>query len=111
MPKVYVVQEVLKHDPSSNTLVPVHDFSIAGQYGEIEVLFPDGPLPVVPSTTIHAIKKKLSNFSDEDYILNVGDPALISLVAGIVSRQNHGRYKVLRWNRKSSSYTVWKIEL
>ena len=44
------------------------------------------------------------NFSDDDYLLLVGDPSIIGACCAIASRYNNGRYKVLKWDRLERRY-------
>jgi len=54
---------------------------------------------------------RLASFTDEDYILPVGDPAAIGAVCAEAAHQNHGRYKVLRWDRFKWNYKVVQVDM
>ena len=62
---VYVVQEV----PGRN-LVP------AAKYGELELLLPAKTnLMLSTGPEVTRLRRKLSDFNDDDYLLLIGDPA------------------------------------
>jgi hypothetical protein len=65
---VYVVQ---KPDSKKNIVS-------AAKYGDFELILDHKPdLMFSPVPTIAKIRKKLQSFSDDDYLLLIGDPAVI----------------------------------
>ena len=90
---VYIVQEA----PGKN-LVP------AQKYGELELLLPARTnLMLSTGPEVLKLKRKLSDFNDEDYLLLVGDPAAIGLCCAIAASVN-GRFSVLKWDRQEMAY-------
>ena len=53
---------------------------------------------------MHALKKKLKDFSDDDYILCLGDPSIIATVAVVAASMNRNRFKMLKWDRYLKKY-------
>lgn len=80
------------------------DLTPAAKFGDIEVLMPTSQSMLAPVPTVRSLKEKLRNFTDEDYILPVGDPVLIATVAMIAAEQNGGRVKFLKWDKHLRSY-------
>jgi len=60
---------------------------------------------------IHELRKKLENFNDEDYLLLVGDPAIIAATSAVVSDINNGKFKMLKWDRESAKYYPLSVNL
>ena len=60
---------------------------------------------------ISDIEKELKDFCDEDYLLLIGDPAIIAIAGAIASEMNRGKFKVLRWDRNESRYYDIEIDL
>ena len=90
---VYILQEA----PGKN-LVP------AQKYGELELLLPARTnLMFSTGPEIQKLKNKLIDFSDEDYLLLVGDPAAIGLCCAIAASINGG-FSVLKWDRQEMTY-------
>ena len=90
---VYIVQEV----PGRN-LVP------AAKYGELELLLPAKTnLMLSTGPEVARLKRQLLDFSDDDYLLLIGDPAAIGLCCAIAASIN-GRFSVLKWDRQEMTY-------
>ncbi len=98
--KVYVVQEA-----SGRNLLPAQDF------GTIEVLLPPGNVAFSSSPTVRRLRQGLRTFSDEDYLLLMGDPAAIAMAGAIASESNRGRIKLLKWDRQEQHYFVVNVDI
>ena len=86
---VYIVQEMRGRDLSD-----------AVTFGDIEILVPASEQASYSTQPlIKQLTRKLSKFTDDDYLLLSGDPVIIALAASVASRQNMGRYKMLKWDR------------
>ena len=59
----------------------------------------------------HKLKKELSTFNDDDYLLLMGDPAIIALAGAVVSEMNRGKFKILKWDRDEKRYYDIEIDL
>lgn len=93
---VYVVQEA----PGKNILS-------AEAYGPLIALLPSMMQIVISaSEAVDILNKKLRVFSDQDYILAIGDPVAIGLASAIAARYNGGRVKFLKWDRVETRYYV-----
>lgn len=101
MTRVFVVQEM-----------PNHDISGAMRYGEIEVLLPSNTqIAFSTAPTIRRLKRKLFDFSDNDYLLLTGDPVAIGLACSIASFNNGGRFTALKWDRRERLYIPIKLDV
>lgn len=102
MAKVFVVSESSKHN-----ILP------ARQFGEIEVVLPPSQAQVVFSSgpTVARVKRALAGFTDDDYLLFIGDPTAISILAAVASERNRGRYKCLKWDRQEGQYIPIQVDL
>ena len=96
MANVYVIQEV----PGRNILS-------AEKYGTLKPLLSSGTQVVLSSQpTVKKLKKGLQDFSSEDHLLLMGDPAIIGIACSIASDINQGKYKVLKWDNQEKDITV-----
>jgi hypothetical protein len=102
MAKVFVVSENTKHN-----ILPAQEF------GEIEIVLPPSQAQVVFSSgpTVSRVKRALQNFCDDDYLLFIGDPTAISILATVASDVNNGRYKCLKWDRQEGQYIPIQVDL
>ena len=98
---VYVVQEVSGRNILS-----------AEKFGKLELLLPEGSQLVLSAgPTVKRLTHKLRNFNDEDYLLLIGDPALIGVACSIVSDITNGKYNLLKWDKQERQYYPIKINL
>lgn len=82
----------------------------AAAYGTLEVLVPAGNSLISSVPTVRLIREKLRDFSDNDYLLPIGDPAAMMIAGAIAAEVNHGRLKLLRWDRIQQQYIVVQID-
>tara|TARA_R110002020_G_scaffold9522_5_gene37353 strand:- start:7133 stop:7483 length:351 start_codon:yes stop_codon:yes gene_type:complete len=108
--KVYVIQKVLRKQPDGS--FRGLDFSQAERFGEVIFLF-DGYKQVVmsPQPTIRKIKQILKHFNDNDYLVLVGDPALIGLTCSVASTISNGRYNMLKYDRIERDYFPIRVDI
>lgn len=101
MPKVFVVQE----SPGKN-LLPASD------YGEVEVLLPPNyQMMFSPQPTVRQLRYKLRHFSDQDYLLALGDPTAIGVSCAIASQKTGGRFRMLKWDREQRRYYEVQVDV
>lgn len=101
MPKVFVVTETGQHNITS-----------AMDFGEIEVILPPRAqvaFSVVP--TVMRVTRVLEKFSDEDYLLFIGDPTAIGIVSAVAAAKNNGRFKCLKWDKFERRYIPIQVDL
>ena len=71
---VYILQEMGKN------------FRSAEKYGDLKVILPNNRNIILSSGPVaHRLRKELSTFCDDDYLLLIGDPAIIALAGAIAS--------------------------
>jgi len=101
VPRVFVVQEV-----------PGRNITHAFDFGRVEVLLAPGVHVVLsPGPVAKKMREKLRDFTDDDYIVPIGDPAAIAMAASIASYYNDGRYKLLKWDRETLRYYPVEIDI
>lgn len=107
-PIVYVVQNQHRWDGVSRTFVPKFDLSSAHVYGDmVELLSPTASpfhLDDPDSSVMNELREKLKNYRDEDFLLLIGNPALILAVGSVAASYNNGRVRILQWSGKDQRY-------
>jgi hypothetical protein len=109
MNKVYVTTHATRKN-ADGVHRPI-DITPAACFGELIELLPPGMMSLTPMPTVRELKYGLRNFSDDDYLLPLGDPALIAAAGAAAAYANSGRFKVLRWDRQSGNYIPIQIDL
>ena len=98
---VFVVQEVVGKNILS-----------AEKYGDLELLLPEGSQLVLSTApTVRSLKSKLKDFSDDDYLLLMGDPSAIGIACAVASSNNRGRFKCLKWDKREYKYYPVEVNL
>tara|TARA_R100001377_G_scaffold45575_1_gene26139 strand:- start:349 stop:648 length:300 start_codon:yes stop_codon:yes gene_type:complete len=95
---VYVVQE-----PKGINIIS------ATKYGDIEIVLPATEHMLFDTENIvEKIREKLKNFTEEDYLLLIGDPAAIG-VATYFALKTNKRCQFLKWDRQEKMYYVVEV--
>jgi hypothetical protein len=101
MAKVFVVQETMRHN-----VLP------AQQYGELHFLLPPQvQIGFSPGPMISKMRRLLTQFTDEDYLLLIGDPAAMSIAAALASEYNGGKFRFLKWDKREMKYFPIAVNL
>jgi hypothetical protein len=108
--RVFLPQVVMRYSEAAGKPIPLFDFSAAEQFGQIVPILDDSDNPLFLTRLMPKIKKSLADFSPNDYFLAVGDPAVMSVCAGIIMRRQ-ASIKLLKWNRRLTVYTPMEINL
>ncbi len=94
-PRVFVVQVAQKWNGTK--MVPKYDISAAEKYGRIVPLLAPNARPTQGEAVLDELARKLADFSDDDHILCIGNPALIGFAMAFATDANQGRVQVLQW--------------
>ena len=97
---VYVLQEMGRNIRS------------AEKFGDLKIVLPDNRQMILSSGPLtFKLQQELRDFNDNDYLLLIGDPAIIAVAGAIASENNNGRFKVLKWDRNEMKYYDIEIDL
>lgn len=109
--RVFVVQQPAKL--IGGEWRPIFDINPAKKFGKLNfIMIRPGNifLDALPNVLDH-MKNVLHDFGDEDFILPTGEPIAIAAAALIAGLANHGRVKVLKWDRLKSEYIIVQITI
>ena len=83
------------------------DFSQAEDYGRMVSIW--GPSQQAWGDTsfiVDSARRTLADFNaDEDFLLLMGDPALMAIASAEVSHLTDGQFKLLKWDRRKPGTT------
>ena len=97
---VYVLQEMGRNIRS------------AEKFGDLKVVLRDNKQIVLSSGPLtFKLRHELKDFNDKDYLLLMGDPAIIALAGSVAIDVNGGKFKVLNWYREEKKYYDIEIDL
>lgn len=107
--RVFIPQEPVKLE--GGRLVSTMNFNKARRFGEPVVLMPHGPQALNVAPTTWSLRDQLRDFSDDDYLIAVGDPTLQAMAAIVAAEFNRGKVRFLKWDRETSQYLVVQFDL
>lgn len=111
MSRVFVLQNQHTLSSDRGRLVPKFDISSAAHYGEMIYLLSPSANPFNPDPIVSELREKLATFSDEDYLLLIGNPAIIGWATAICADFNDGVVTLLQWNGIEKHYRPIRAEL
>ena len=107
-PIVYVTQEIAGTKDGR----PKINIMGASEYGTFKFLLPElSQIIFSPGPLIYKLRKGLKDYSQKDFLLLTGDPAIIGVACSIVSDITNGKYKLLKWDKQERKYYPIKINL
>ena len=105
---VYVIQEL----PGTRAGQPKFNIMGAAKYGKLKVLLPEySQMVLSPGPLIIKLRSLLKDYTEKDYLLLTGDPAIIGIACSIVSDYTNGVYKLLKWDKQERMYYPLEINL
>ena len=110
-PRVFILQEPQARDEATGKMKSLMNFSAALEWGEPVVCLPPGPVALSPYPTKEALKECLKDFTDDDYIICVGDPSLIFMAGMVACDLNRGRAKILKRDKEARKYILVEINI
>ena len=105
---VYVIQEIAGTKDGR----PKINIMGAAEYGTFKFLLPElSQIIFSPGPLIFKLRKGLQNYSQQDFLLLTGDPAIIGVACSIVSDLTNGKYNLLKWDKQERKYYPIEINL
>jgi len=110
---VFIVQKSMKFDDATGEFSPKFPgIEKASKWGVLRYLLGPTASPFNPSSVLAEMSEKLSSFCDDDFLVLVGNPALIGAATAIAANRNSGRVRCLQWSGRQSDYapiffTLW----
>lgn len=103
-PKVYAVQ-IPKKRNHAGTLVQTFDISPAKKWGEvIELLGPTASPFGNNGPEISELQDGLFEFTENDWMLLIGNPCFIGAAVAIAAKRSGGKVKMLQWSSNDLEY-------
>lgn len=113
MSRVFVVQQPTGRDQATGAIKPTMDLRPAAEYGDLRFILRDdeNPFSNLEATAKEVLRVLVDDgFCPEDWLLLVGNPVLIGLVAATAA-QVTGSLKLLQWNRAKHAYMPVEVQL
>lgn len=102
---VFIIQKQMRFDNITGELVPrFPSIDKAKKFGDFEYLLSPSAHPFRPQNVIGDLHDKLANYSDKDFLLLIGNPALIGMAVAVACHYNDGKIRLLQWSGKDGGY-------
>ena len=100
MAKVFITQQS-----------PTHDFSQAEDFGKLVPIWAPGQQAWGDTAQLVLMARRvLAEFNpDEDFLLPIGDPALMCIAAAEASFVTEGLFKILKWDKRTGQYGGYRV--
>lgn len=108
---VYVVQNQMRYDRNQGKLVPKFDLNPALEFGNLHYLLSPTAKPFEPAPIIRELHEKLSTYSDDDYLLLIGNPMVMSWAVAVAAEYNEGYVTTLQWSGRDNRYLPVSAQL
>ena len=104
---VFAVQMQMQYNPDKRELTPrFPSIGKAASWGTLEYILSPDAHPFEPEAVLGTMHEKLSGFSEDDYLLLIGNPVLIGMATALCAYYNGGKVKFLQWSGKHNRYTM-----
>lgn len=107
MSRVFVVHQPTGRDLRTGAIRPTMDLSPAREYGELRFVLREWENPFADiDSTVAEVRRVLEGerFGTDDWLLLVGNPVLIAVVASVAVELAEGQLRMLQWNRAQHAY-------
>lgn len=109
---VFVVQKQMRFDEASGNLVPrFTTIDKAERWGKLAYLLSPSAHPFNPEGVLQDMHAKLKSYGDGDYLVLIGNPALIGMATTIAAHYNEGKVNLLQWSGRASDYTEIRVRI
>lgn len=110
-PVVYVPQHPSRYDTTVRMWVPAVNLAPAERFGTVQIMFPPNVSNFATKPLVDALKERMENYSETDYLIAIGDPGLIACAACIAARKTGGRVRLLKWDKRLGDYIEMDIRI
>lgn len=112
MIRVFVVQQPSVFDRRKGHFVPKLDLTPAAAFGVLVFLLPPGNIYLQRlATAVDQLRAGLASFTQDDFLLTLGDPVAIAAATMIAAQRTAGRLKLLKWDGHGKIYIPIALEL
>lgn len=105
---VYIIQEL----PGTTIGQPKFNILGAQKYGKLKTLLPEySQMILSPGPLVAKLRSLLKDYTEKDYLLLTGDPAIIGVACSIAADITNGKFNLLKWDRQEKIYYPIEINL
>jgi hypothetical protein len=110
MSKVYVPMVPSRFDTGLQMWVPTINLDPAKKHGELVIMAPPNANRLNIQPIMEIMHGKMRSFSRDDFLVAVGDPALIAAAVAVAVTKTGGYLRLLKWDRQTSDYVEVELQ-
>jgi hypothetical protein len=89
-----------------------HNILPAQAFGELVFLLPPTlQITFSPGPIVVRMERHLQGFTDDDFLLLIGDPAAMAAAGALAAKHNNGKFKLLKWDKREMKYYPIQVEV
>lgn len=100
-----------RFDAASHLWIPSVEISPAEKFGKLVVMLPPNAARAGLAPCVAAMKERMEDFTEEDYLIGIGDPSLIGAASCIAARKTGGLLRMLKWDRMAKDYYLAEVRV
>lgn len=100
-----------RFDTGTRMWLPMMNIDPAKKFGDVVICLPPESNRLTTAPLVAALREKLADFTENDWLVAIGDPSLIAAAAVITARKTNGLLRLLKWDRMASDYLPTEIRL
>ncbi|QOV06265.1 hypothetical protein CPT_Maja_045 [Burkholderia phage Maja] len=108
MSKVFIPQLPMRFDHAAGRRVPQFNITPAMHFGQLEMVLDETDDSRMIARLTPKIRERLKEFREHDFMIAMGNPAVIAMCAAIVLRRQK-KLLMLQWDKKTEMY--YQVEL
>lgn len=111
-PKVFITHIPQRKDSATGDSLPVVNVQPAAEHGEIVVMMPAKSTFYASADLVRSLRVHLDGYNYErgDSIVALGDPSIIAVAFAVLGK-DHGRFKVLKWDKTLKRYVATHVNV
>lgn len=110
-PRVFVPMVPARFDHTLREWLPSIDITPAKKFGDLIIMLPPDAAKIGPAPSIAAMKEAMKGYTERDFILPIGDPALSPILGVLAWKATGGAVRVLKWDRQLRDYVAVELRV
>ena len=111
MPRVFAPHIPSKFDTATKLWIPSVEIAPAEKYGTVVAMLQPNSARAGLAPCVAAMKERMADYNEEDFLIGIGDPSLIGAAACIAVRRTGGLLRMLKWDRMAKDYFVAEVRI
>lgn len=110
--RVFVPCEPVRRNRYTGELEPAYDISPAEKFGDLKIILPKVPRgDHINNQVIRQLRDGLNGFNENDYLLCIGSPVVLTCAGIAAAQSSGGRVRFLEWSHHYGDYLLVDLDL